>query len=228
MGRARLWPLFVAAGMVCLWPSAGRAATAVKLGGSGYSGTLSSNPITRQQQLLYDPTNPFAGSMSTVYDPGVVTLTGISAIQGYVITGAFVEVSNGEGRSLLSFQDFIGTEHFGVETGYVQVFFGQPSPTAGPGGSVPDGPPEGYTMQGHAGVEGQNTHQHGLRPRARPPRRPGRRAVGYVVGGAVRLVRLDPLTGAPAGVPFFQNLFGPGGFFTQAVDPALRETGLVW
>jgi hypothetical protein len=157
MQRPLVLSLLTVVGLTCAWPSVSRASTSLKNGGSGYSGTLSSNPTTRTQQLLCDPTG--MGSMSTLYDPSVVTLTGISAIQGFSITSAYVEVSNDGVTFLESASTFFSSERFGQETGYLQVFFGPPPiTTAAVGGTIPDGPPEGFTMQGHAGVDGQNSH----------------------------------------------------------------------
>ena len=52
-------------------------------GGSGYSGTLSTNAATRQQQLICDPNEPHQGSTSVSYDPTLVTLAGFQAGPGY-------------------------------------------------------------------------------------------------------------------------------------------------
>lgn len=125
-----LWVLCVG-GLVAAIPVASHAAAARKLGGSGFSGTLSTDPATRAQQLICDPDDPTRGATSTAYDPALVRLVNLGA-----------------------------------------------------------GP-------------------------------------GYIVGGAVQLTRFDPELGTFS-EPFFQNLFGPGGFFFQdSADPNVFETGLV-
>jgi len=58
--------------------------TALKNGGSGYSGTLSSNPTVRQQQLICDPIEPRAGSTSVMFDPKLVRLIGFQEGPGEV------------------------------------------------------------------------------------------------------------------------------------------------
>src|SRR5690349_21521596 len=52
-------------------------------GGSGYSGTLSTNPTIRQQQLICDPAEPARGSTSVLYDASKVSLIGYQYGPGY-------------------------------------------------------------------------------------------------------------------------------------------------
>src|SRR6478672_6506612 len=63
-------------------------------GGSGYSASLSTNSVIRQQQLICDPAEPIAGSTSVLYDASKVTLTGLIPGPGYDNFGfvGFVEV----------------------------------------------------------------------------------------------------------------------------------------
>jgi Ca2+-binding RTX toxin-like protein len=124
-------------------------------GGSGCSGTLSTNPTIRQQQLICDPAEPLQGSMSVSYDPSQVTLrdtfsndeqqsASIAAGPGYVIDEALVEVSRsgdvagGTFTTLVPFGALSDTG--GFETGYLQVKF-HLTGTAGqiePSGTVVD------------------------------------------------------------------------------------------
>ena len=52
-------------------------------GGSGLSGTLSTNPTIRQQQLICDPDPPDVGSTSVMYNPAMSLLAGITDGPGY-------------------------------------------------------------------------------------------------------------------------------------------------
>ena len=61
-------------------------------GGSGYSGTLSTNPATRQQQLICDPNEPLEGSTSVLYDASLVTINHAEPGPGYRLTGVLVAV----------------------------------------------------------------------------------------------------------------------------------------
>src|SRR5688500_2324370 len=114
-------------------------ALAAAAGGSGYSGTLSTNTSIRKQQLVCDPAEPKQGSTSTLYDPSMVTLTGVMPGPGYNNLGfiGHVEVRLRSGNTLLQplvafFQNPLGTE-----TGYVQMQYrlsgsaGQITPPAG-------------------------------------------------------------------------------------------------
>src|SRR5689334_5300757 len=81
---------------VAMPPSAARGAIAKMNGGSGLSGTLSSNPTIRQQQLICDPDPPDVGSTSVLYNPAVSLLAGVGNGPGYGAPasgpGGYVEV----------------------------------------------------------------------------------------------------------------------------------------
>lgn len=138
------------------------AALAKKAGGSGLSGTLSSNKAIRKQQLICDPDEPTGGSTSVRYDPAVVSISGFGFGPGYAGT-AFVEVSaaGGQRTTLVELDDYL-SEPFGTQTGYVQVRFGEPpattavvSPSALHGQIAP---PDGYAVVDEDGPFGVDTH----------------------------------------------------------------------
>src|SRR4051812_472359 len=59
-------------------------AMSLKLGGSGYSNVLATDSAAlRQQKLICDPPEPLEGSVSTQYDPRLVTLRGATPGPGY-------------------------------------------------------------------------------------------------------------------------------------------------
>src|SRR5687768_453094 len=78
-------------------------ALASATGGSGYSGTLSSNLSIRKQQLICDPAEPVQGSTSVLYDASKVTLTGLVPGPGYNNLGfvGLVEVRLANGNTVL-------------------------------------------------------------------------------------------------------------------------------
>src|SRR5438128_3974701 len=98
-------------------------ALAKAAGGSGYSGTLSTNSVIRQQQLICDPAEPLEGSTSVQYEADKVTLRGMVYGPGYIplvnLTGAVGIEANGK-RQLQSLPSFLDRP-LGTETGYVQV-----------------------------------------------------------------------------------------------------------
>jgi hypothetical protein len=102
-------------------------ALAKQAGGSGLSGTLSSNRAIRQQQLVCDPDEPFRGSTSVRYDPTIVTLVGWRYGPGYfprspgAQTG-LVEVRTGQATALQNIDQFL-SQPAGTETGYVQIAY---------------------------------------------------------------------------------------------------------
>ena len=129
-------------------------ALAAAAGGSGYSGTLSTNTSIRKQQLVCDPAEPKQGSTSTLYDPSMVTLTGVMPGPGYNNLGfiGHVEVRLRSGNTLLQplvafFQNPLGTE-----TGYVQMQYR----LSGSAGQIT--PPAGYAIVQEDGVQGVDTH----------------------------------------------------------------------
>jgi Ca2+-binding RTX toxin-like protein len=137
-------------------------------GGSGYSGTLSTNPATRQQQLICDPNEPHQGSTSVSYDPTLVTLTGVQAGPGYGGDGfqvlveverftptGFAEFSEAAvidqlPTELVSFAEFQQNRPSFQETGYVQVKY----TLAGDAGQLEPI----YPVSDEAGVDGVDTH----------------------------------------------------------------------
>jgi hypothetical protein len=129
-------------------------------GGSGYSGTLSTNPTIRQQQLICDPAEPAQGSTSVLYDASKVSLAGYQYGPGYgpmplpiegTITG-YVEVQvTPTVRRLQLMQSFLD-QPSGSETGYVQMFYA----LTGSAGQLQ--PPQGFAIRDEGGVDGVDTH----------------------------------------------------------------------
>ena len=123
-------------------------------GGSGLSGTLSTNPTIRQQQLICDPDEPQAGSTSVAYEASQVTVRGAQPGPGYdnrSFTG-FVEVVDQTGKPVLQpLQEFI-ERPLGRETGYVQILY----QLDGIAGQMR--PPDGFTIVDEEGVAGVDTH----------------------------------------------------------------------
>jgi hypothetical protein len=173
-----------AVGLLGACAASSHASLAKLQGGSGYSGTLSSNAGIRKQQLICDPAvgtegpapvnSPLAqgaprrGSTSTSYDPSMVTLSGLDMGTGYAGSGV-VQVDTGEGGLVLQdIVDFLN-QPAGVETGYVQVFYHH-GPLAsgvefpmddvfGPAGEPGQTPVAGgFTTFDAAGVSGFDTH----------------------------------------------------------------------
>jgi hypothetical protein len=108
-------------GWIGLAADVSEAALAKKLGGSGFSGHLSSNKAIRKQQLICDPDEPTDGSTSVQYDPNIVSLSGLIFGPGY--TGrAVVEVRNGEALQLQDVNSFLKSPA-GIQTGYAQIFY---------------------------------------------------------------------------------------------------------
>jgi hypothetical protein len=123
-------------------------------GGSGYSGTLSTNTATRQQQLICDPDEPAAGSTSVLYDAQKVTLAGLIPGPGYDNFGfvGLVEVRLANGTTVLQPYSAFRNAPLGRETGYAQVVY----KLEGTAGQL--APPAGYTVVEEAGVSGVDTH----------------------------------------------------------------------
>lgn len=125
---------------------------------SGYSGTLSSNPSIRQQQLICDPVEPLQGSSSATYDASMVTLVDYRGGPGYTVNGV-VEVDRGGGQGTI-LQPFDGPQGFfsvgpaGTETGFVQVTY----TLVGEAGQLPIQP--GFDLVDVGGVtNGMDTHE---------------------------------------------------------------------
>jgi hypothetical protein len=134
---------------------ASEAALAKKLGGSGFSGTLSSNKAIRKQQLIADPDEPDSGSESLQYNPSIVTVSGLTFGPGY--TGqAFVEVDNDGSPTLQDLTSFLASP-LGPETGYIQLHFNTPVITAPQiHGQIPVA--NGYKTVDQGGPAGVDTH----------------------------------------------------------------------
>src|SRR4051794_11632336 len=98
MPRISLWLCLAGGAALCAASAPARASLAKLTGGSGNSGTLSSNAAVRKQQLIADPPDPTMGSQSVSYDPAVVTLLDFRYGPGYAQTSgqpiAFVELRN--------------------------------------------------------------------------------------------------------------------------------------
>ena len=77
-----------------------RVRAAALAGHPSYSANLSVNATIRKQQLICDPFGSiYSGSMSTLYQPGLVSLSGASPadlmihpVTGFHITASYVEV----------------------------------------------------------------------------------------------------------------------------------------
>jgi hypothetical protein len=116
-------------GWIGLAADVSEAALAKKLGGSGFSGHLSSNKAIRKQQLICDPDEPTDGSTSVQYDPNIVSLSGLILGPGY--TGrAVVEVQSGGSFRLQDLNSFLKAPA-GTQTGYAQIFYTDGSQAGG-------------------------------------------------------------------------------------------------
>ena len=149
MGKRALGVL-VPALLVAGVPAAAEGAAARRAGGSGLSGTLSSNRTIRQQQLVADPEPPDRGSLSISYDPTISLLSGYRYGPGYERPGVagqppqpagFVEVLRvGQNqRELVDIDEFLINRGNGMftEVGFIQMQFvrtGQPGQINPPGG----------------------------------------------------------------------------------------------
>jgi hypothetical protein len=151
--RMRTFAALLAAAMLGVFADSSSAALAKAAGGSGYSGQLSSNKAIRKQQLACDPDDPINGSTSTLYNPAIVTLSGLIGGPGYTGSGV-VEVDIGDGVRVLQDINSFLSEPQGSETGYAQVSFRKL--TQGPGGQLPV--PKGFFVNDTDGVKGVDTH----------------------------------------------------------------------
>ncbi|MDB5296833.1 MAG: hypothetical protein JWO31_2816 [Phycisphaerales bacterium] len=140
-------------------------ALAKKAGGSGLSGTLSSNKAIRKQQLICDPDEPTGGSISVQYDPEVVGVSGFSFGPNYTGT-AFVQLNFGDGSGFVPLTRYLAQDgsDLGFETGFIQVLFNEPTATTTavkaaallPHGQIPVA--EGYTTIDTDGPAAVDTH----------------------------------------------------------------------
>jgi hypothetical protein len=136
------------------------AALAKKAGGSGLSGTLSSNPAVRRQQLIADPDYPTAGQTSIAYNPGIVSVSGLDFGPGYG-GSASVEVTSDNETYLVDLAQYLA-QPFGQQTGYLQVRFNEPVITqaaiVAPGGHGQIAVAAGFTTVDQDGPAAVDTH----------------------------------------------------------------------
>src|SRR4051812_31938393 len=123
-------------------------------GHPSYSANLSVNKAIRQQQLICDPAGSvFSGSMSTLYQPGLVSFDSIQSVAGFQTMDSYIEVErfttetfvqpvkmNSNGNVLITTGDFIegGGKNTFKETGYLQTFFQRPQGSVEPTVQNPD------------------------------------------------------------------------------------------
>jgi hypothetical protein len=154
-----LGALFAFAAIGAAVPTVSEASFARLLGGS-YGGTLSTNKSISTQQLTADPASVLRGSTSTEYDPCVVSLDCIQALDGFHITKAFVGVTydHGATEKLICFDDFKNAENpCFKETGYLQVFYARDCEESSK--SNPKPVEDGFTVADQDGMtDGDNTH----------------------------------------------------------------------
>lgn len=125
MGTTRFLIAPIVFATTVAFPAVSHAALSKAAGGSGYSGTLSSTPAVRQQQLICDPVEPIRGSTSVLYESELVTLNGFRYGPGYGPLDnltAVVEVRVGAATRLQNLASFLANPE-GAETGYVQVYY---------------------------------------------------------------------------------------------------------
>jgi MYXO-CTERM domain-containing protein len=158
----RFDPRFYLAGgvavlVVGLMPAVSEASFAKSIG-SRYGGTLSTNTSLSTQQLTADPASIQKGSMSTEYDPSIVSLEslipsptfGVSALIGVRLPGDPTE------RFVTDTAFFAGLPTGVTESGYLQVSF-ERLPEHPEQGSVPTLP--GYVVVAADGeTDGDETH----------------------------------------------------------------------
>jgi hypothetical protein len=160
MRGLRAFTLAAVVGLFGLSASTAEAALAKAAGGSGFSGTLSSNKAIRKQQLICDPESPTGGSTSAQYNPGIVSLSGFSFGPGYSGSG-LIEVTSGNETFLTDLNTWL-VRPFGTQTGYVQIQYSEgqivgAAPTAGPlHGQI--AAPKGYLQVDRGGPVAVDTH----------------------------------------------------------------------
>lgn len=160
MRLCRWFNVFCVGTVVAVLPVVSHGAAAKKLGLSGYSGTLSTDPISRQQQLICDPEEPIRGATSTSYDPTLVRLVNLGAGPGYTVGGAIQLVQYDPETQTLSdpfFMNLFGPGGYFsldgnfnlIETGLVRVIYEQIGPAGQitPTGTILDEKP-GVTVNG--------------------------------------------------------------------------------
>ncbi len=143
-----------------LAPNSAFASFANSLGGA-YGGTLRTNKNLRTQQLTGDPASILRGSMSTEYDPSLVSLFEIEPGPVFDITALIgirlLSDPPATERFVSNTQFFSGLPFPYVETGYLQVSFVRKS-EAGDVQSIID-PRPGYVLADVDGfIDGDETH----------------------------------------------------------------------
>ena len=155
LGMLKTRTLAVAAAAVLFAAGAGtsHAALSRATGGAGFSGTLSTNPTIRQQQLLADPDDPIFGSSSVLYDASIVSLVGFSFGPGYMGSGAVEVINQSEELTFMQELNSFLLNPAGEQTGYVQVQFFKVAGT----GQIEIA--EGFEAADEDGPAGVDTHQ---------------------------------------------------------------------
>jgi hypothetical protein len=159
MRRLRALTVLAVVACLCLSADVAQAALAKAQGGSGFSGTLSSNKAIRKQQLIADPDYPTAGSTSTTYNPGVVSFSGLIFGPGYYGWG-YIEIESDDSTFLVDIDTWLASP-FGNETGYLQVHYTDTPPTSVSVVAPNKGqitPPAGYLQVDRGGPVSVDTH----------------------------------------------------------------------
>lgn len=159
MRRLRALALLAVVACMGLSSNVAEAALAKAQGGSGFSGTLSSNKAIRKQQLIADPDYPTSGSTSTTYDPSVVSFSGINFGPGYY-GWVYIEIHTDGYTFLVNANDWLA-DPYGNETGYLQVFYTDNPPGFTAAATSNKGqitPPSGYLLAARGGPTAVDTH----------------------------------------------------------------------
>lgn len=190
---------------VCAAAESARGALA---GHPSYSANLSANASIRKQQLICDPFGSiYSGSMSTLYQPGLVSFDNIGAVPGFETTDSYIEVKpftnpsfvqpvkmNSNGNVLITTGGFIegGGRNTFTETGYIQTFFQR---TAGSVDQTVQNPDPGYDFLADDGFRDPDT--------------------GKIQGDDTHYMFFDLAPGVPLDAPVYTNFADQGsrGFY---------------
>lgn len=224
-------------------------ALAALTGGSGYSGTLSSNRAIRKQQLICDPTDASKGSTSTNYDPTIVSIDSVYNEDGYFIDSAhsYVGVSTATSflhaqapltratgaanaaaspppnQQLVTLDEFFNPQPTTVyiQSGYLQITWTHPG-DIGEGYQVFGTAPDftGYNLQQHDGVTGTNTHGMIFAYGAVPDDTVAT-YTNYAAPGGIPIA--DGGTSLPDALYDVDGTFVPGPYITATVSAPLPE-----
>lgn len=146
-------------------------------GHPSYSANLSVNATLRKQQLICDPAGSvYGGSTSTLYQPSLVSLSGLQAVNGFNLQQTYVEVrqfvqpstvvpvkTNTNGTALIKTSDyFANPPGTFIETGYMQTYFQRIDSS----NQTIQNPDPGYTFLAEDGfrnpqtgtIDGDDTH----------------------------------------------------------------------